>query len=100
MCSSSLLRLEIVRTLRREALPLGRANPVLDRLREISVDDGVLRFAAAIEPHVTSLDAIHLATAALLGPDVTVVTHDTAMGRVARHLGLDALDPLVWGEGP
>lgn len=50
--SSTLLRLELTRVLRRERLDLDLARPVLDRLNLVSIDDGVLRFAAAIEPHI------------------------------------------------
>jgi predicted nucleic acid-binding protein len=60
--SSVLLNLELSRTLRREQLEVARARLVTDRLHQVSIDDGILRFAAAIEPHAKSLDAIHLAT--------------------------------------
>lgn len=93
--SSTLLRLELTRVLRRERLDLDLARPVLDRLNLVSIDDGVLRFAAAIEPHIKSLDAIHLATCLLLGSGVTVATHDSTMRDVAQQLGLDVVDPLA-----
>ena len=92
--SSVLLHLEMARVLRRERLDAGRARLVLDRVSQVSIDDGVIRFAAAIEPHVKSLDAIHLATCSLLGSAVTVVSHDVTMRQVAGQLGLDAIDPL------
>lgn len=92
--ASTLLRLELSRVVRRERLDVGRVRSVTDRVREISVGDGILQFAAAIEPHVKSLDAIHLATCLLLGSDVTLVTHDAQMAEVAGQLGLDVLDPL------
>ena len=92
--SSSLLHLELTRVLRRERLDPALARPLLDRVNLVSIDDGVLRFAAAIEPHIRSLDAIHLATCSLLGSGVAVVTHDAGMAAVAAQLGLDAVDPL------
>lgn len=95
LCSSSLLQLEMVLVLRRERLDTGYARLVLDRLDLISIDDGVLRFAAAIEPHIKSLDAIHLATCSLLGNAVTVVTHDVNMAEIAAGLGFDIIDPLA-----
>lgn len=95
VCSSTLLQLEMVRALQRERLDTGYARLVLDRLDLISIDDGVLRFAAAIEPHVKSLDAIHLATCSMLGNGVTVVTHDIHMADVAVRLGFDVHDPLA-----
>ncbi len=93
--SSVLLNLELSRTLRREQLEVARARLVTDRLHQVSIDDGILRFAAAIEPHAKSLDAIHLATCSLLGSGVTIATHDSMMRDVAGQLGLDAFDPLA-----
>ncbi len=95
VCSSSLLRLEMVRVLRRERMDPAWARLVTDRVDLISIDDGVLRMAAAIEHHVESLDAIHLATCALLAGDTTLVTHDVTMASVAGHQGIDVHDPLA-----
>ncbi len=92
--SSTLLQLELVRVLRREGLPIARARPVTDRVAQVSIDDGVLTAAAAIEPHVKSLDAIHLATCALIGPDTRLVTHDGAMRQAASVLGFPTFDPV------
>lgn len=93
--SSMLLHLELARVLRREGLDVSMARPVLDRVNLVSIDDGVLRFAAAIEAHIKSLDAIHLATCALLGANISVVTHDAQMSTAAASLGLEAMDPLA-----
>lgn len=95
VCSSSLLQLEMMRVLRRERMDTSYARLVLDRLDLISIDDGILRFAGAIEPHVKSLDAIHLATCSLLGNGVAMVTHDANMADVATHMGFDVHDPLI-----
>lgn len=92
--SSTLLQLEVMRALRRERLEMGLSRLVLDRVELVSIDDGVLRFAAAIEPHVKSLDAIHLATCSMLSSVITVVTHDVTMRAAARALGFHTLDPL------
>jgi len=92
--SSTLLSLELARVLRREGLDVAIAKPLLDRIHLVSIDDGVLRFAAAIEDHIKSLDAIHLATCGLLGSGIVVITHDETMAQVATRLGLDAADPL------
>ena len=93
--SSMLLQLEVTRVLRREGLDVSMARPLLDRVNLVSIDDGVLRFAAAIEAHVKSLDAIHLATCAMLGANISVVTHDVQMSAAAATLGLDSMDPLA-----
>lgn len=94
VCSSTLLQLEIMRALRRERMDTNLARLVLARLDLVSIDDGLLRVAAAIEPHVKSLDAIHLATCSLLGNAVTMVTHDANMADVAAQMGFDVHDPL------
>lgn len=92
--SSTLLHLELTRVLRREGLDPSLSRPLLDRIHLVSIDDGILRFAAAIEPHVKSLDAIHLATCALLGSGIVMATHDNTMATVAASLGLDTTDPI------
>lgn len=92
--SSTLLELEIIRVLKREGLRAERAAEVVDRVNLVSIDDGVLRAAAAIDQHVRSLDAIHLATCALLGEDAVLVSHDQQMCAVAQALGGRAVDPL------
>lgn len=92
--SSTLLQLELTRVLRRAELDVSMARPLLDRVNLVSIDDGILRFAAAIESHVKSLDAIHLATCSLLGSGITVVTHDGNMVEFAASLSLEAFDPL------
>jgi len=92
--SSSLLELEIVRTLRRERIDPGFCRPLIERVNLVSIDDGIIRVAAALEPHVKSLDAIHLATCTILGFGVTLVTHDAAMRAAAASLGLTCTDPI------
>ena len=92
--SSTLLELEIARALRRERLELRTARLVLDRINLVSLEDGVLHVAAGIEPHVKALDAIHLATCAMLGYGVTLVSHDTGMVTACANLGIDTFDPL------
>lgn len=93
--SSTLLLLEVTRALRRERLDVSLARTVSGTVELVSIDDGILRAAGAIEPHVKSLDAIHLATCQLLGANVTVATHDAAMRQVAQQLGLETFDPLA-----
>lgn len=92
--SSVLLTVELARVLRRESLDPTRANSVVDRVDLVVIDDAILRAAAALEPHVKTLDAIHLATCALLGPQVTLATHDASMAAAARALGIDFVDPV------
>lgn len=93
--SSTLLEVELVRTLRRDGLAIERVAEVTEHLTSLRLSDQVLRAAAAIEPHIRTLDAIHLATCDLLGPDAVLVTHDARMAQVAREVGRATVDPLA-----
>ncbi len=93
--ASTLLELEVIRALRRERLDPDLAAALLKRVNLVSVEDGVLRVAAGIEPHVKALDAIHLATCSMLGYGVTLVTHDAGMIAACENLGIDTFDPLA-----
>jgi predicted nucleic acid-binding protein len=95
LVSSRLLRTEIVRVLRRERLPVSAASPLLSRVGLVSLSDEVASVAESIERHVKTLDALHLATALVIGEPVVVVTHDATMAAVAGHLGLDVEDPVA-----
>lgn len=90
LVSSALCRTEVGRAV----APFGaaatdRAGEVLRRVELVRVGDRVLRLAATLEPpELRSLDAIHLATAKLLGQSVReVVTYDARMAAAARALG-------------
>jgi predicted nucleic acid-binding protein len=96
LVSSALARTEVARAV----LPLGvraiqRSHEVLDRVELIRVSDRILTLAGTIlPPEVRSLDAIHLATATLLGPSVrAIVTYDARMSAVARSLGMTVSAP-------
>ncbi len=93
--SSRLLRTEVVRVLRRDARPVTDATPLLDRVGLIAMTRETHTVAESIERHVRTLDALHLATALLIGEPVTVASHDTAMKEVAEHLGLLVTDPVA-----
>ncbi len=95
MVASTLLELEAIRLLRRERLDLDLAVPFLACISLVSINDGILRAAAAIEPHVRSLDAIHLATCALFSPAITLVSHDVGMLTAAAAMSIDTFDPLA-----
>lgn len=95
LVSSRLLRTEIVRVLRREQLPVSSAGPLLSRVGLVSLSDEIASVAESIERHVTTLDALHLATALVIADPVVVVTHDATMSLVAEHLGLDVEDPVA-----
>jgi len=93
--SSRLLRTEIIRVLRREHWPLEDATPLLDRVGTLEITRETHTVAESIERHVKTLDALHLATALLIGESVTVATHDVGMATAAEHLGLAVTDPVT-----
>lgn len=92
--SSRLLRTEVVRVLRRDDRPLSDAAPLLDRVGMLDITRETHNVAESIERHIGTLNALHLATALLIGEVVSVATHDTTMKDVAEHLGLRAIDPV------
>lgn len=95
LVSSRLLRTEVVRVLRRDARPVDDAAALLLRVGLVDITPETHAVAESIERHVCTLDALHLATALLLGPSVVVATHDATMAAVAAHLGLPVTDPVV-----
>ena len=93
--SSRLLRTELIRVLRRVERPLSDAAPLLDRVGMLDITRETHAVAESIERHVKTLDALHLATALLVGEAVAVATHDATMKTVAEHLGLQVIDPVA-----
>jgi uncharacterized protein len=94
--SSALLRIEVTRTVAR-AMPslLPEARDLLLAFSTIAIDDDIVE-GAMNEPDRTlrSLDAIHLATARILGPDLdAVVSYDDRLVRAATDAGLATVSP-------
>lgn len=96
LVSSALARTEVARAL----LPLGadavtRGADVLRRIELHRINDAVLTAAGALTPHdLRSLDAIHLATAQILGHAVTrIVTYDARMAAAATAGGWRVIAP-------
>lgn len=85
--SSRLLRTEVIRVLRHDRRQPSDAAPLLDRIGMLEISRETHTVAESIERHVRTLDALHLATALLIGDPVTVATHDATMRSVAGHLG-------------
>lgn len=90
IASSRLLWLEARRvSVRERALgkPVGDAvAAALDRIVSLPMSDDVWSGAHAIEQHVTTLDALHLATCQLAG--ATLLSFDEQMNSVANSLGI------------
>ncbi len=94
--SSALARTEVARALLSQApAAIKRGQDVLAEIDLIRINDRVLTTAGTLQPAtVRSLDAIHLATATLLGDElVRVVTYDTRLAAAARHAGLRVVAP-------
>lgn len=94
--SSALLRIEVIRAVNRvmpAALP--DARELLLAFDYVIIDDEIVD-AAMNEPDrmLRSLDAIHLATARILGTDLTaVVTYDDRLARAAADAGIPVIAP-------
>ncbi|MEP7360896.1 MAG: type II toxin-antitoxin system VapC family toxin [Chloroflexota bacterium] len=96
LSSSSLLRTELVRAAKRlDSRQIGRARRLLVEFAVREIDDEVLDRAGEIAPNtLRSPEAIHIATATLLGPDLdALVTYDRSMIEAARLYGLPVVSP-------
>lgn len=92
--SSRLLRTEVIRVLRRDGRSVSDGTPLLDRVGLLEISRETHTVAESIERQVKTIDALHLATALLIGEQVTVATHDVTMKIAAEHLGLLVTDPV------
>lgn len=95
LVSSALARTEVTRAvLGSGADAVARVPEVLARIDLVRVSDRVLQVAAELLPaEMRSLDAIHVATALLVGNVRRVVTYDERMGRAARAARLRVVAP-------
>ena len=94
--SSALARTEVLRALLLEGVAgLARGRAVLAKIDLVRVTDRVLDAAGTLlPPDLRSLDAIHLASARLLGRDLrSIVTYDRRMVDAARQVGLSTASP-------
>jgi predicted nucleic acid-binding protein len=94
--SSALIRTEALRAAGRQPVPrLAGARRQLRAVAMIDIDRALLDHAGTLSPPETrSLDAVHVATALRLGPDLgVVVTYDQRMADAARAQGLDVAGP-------
>ncbi|MGK2958683.1 MAG: type II toxin-antitoxin system VapC family toxin [Acidimicrobiales bacterium] len=96
--TSALSRVEVVRAV----LPGGsaavdHAQRQLNRLHQVAITYDLLDVAASITPEtfLRSLDAIHIASAQLLGDDLrSVITYDQRMADAAAILALPTTAPV------
>ena len=100
--SSALLRIEVTRAVIR-AMPalLPDAGDLLLAFSYVAIDDDIVT-GATNEPDrgLRSLDAIHLATARVLGPDLdAIVSYDDRLLKAAEDAGLLTVLPRA-GDTP
>lgn len=96
LVSSALAQTEVARALMGNGpVAIWRGRDVLRTVNLIRVNDDVLTLAGELHPpELRSLDAIHLATAQLLGQDFgRVVTYDERMVDAARFLHMRVVSP-------
>lgn len=94
--SSVLVRIETARALLRADPPsLANLPIVVAGMAIMAIDDPVIAAAAAFtEPMLRSLDAIHLASAMRLTPDLTAfVTYDKRLASTATEFNLPVVCP-------
>jgi uncharacterized protein len=94
--SSALVRIEVTRAVTR-AIPalLPDARDLLSAFSYVAIDDDIVE-GAMNEPDrfLRSLDAIHLATARVLAPELdAVISYDDRLLRAAGEAGLVVLSP-------
>jgi uncharacterized protein len=96
MVTSELARAEVVRAARRldaEVVPAARV--LVSQLDLIPLTGGLLDEAADVgDPPLRTLDAIHLASALSIRPDLTAfVAYDNRLVVAAQAAGIDAIQP-------
>ena len=95
-CSSDILRVELLRAVRRAAPDFqARARSVLDTMFLTALSTETYQRAALLEPaQLRSLDAVHLAAALEVGPDLDgIVTYDGRLAEAAQALGVPVVSP-------
>lgn len=94
--SSALLTVETRRsTIRVDPARLPRADLLLGEVTQIGLTDAVLESASRLpDPLLRPLDAIHLATALLLGDELDVLmTYDVRLATAARNYRIPIASP-------
>jgi predicted nucleic acid-binding protein len=96
LVSSALLYPELVRAVSRHRPGLvGRAALLLQRIMTVPLGTDVVRSAATIgTPQLRTLDALHLATAAIIASQLhAFITYDKRLAEAAAGIGLEVATP-------
>jgi uncharacterized protein len=99
--SSALMPLELHRLAVRVGIAVSDVHTVVRNVSTVAVSQTVLDTAAGITSPIKTLDAMHMATAMILGDGednpgselAAMVTYDAVMARSAAVLGMDVLSP-------
>ena len=93
LVTSDLGDVEVARAARRYNFSEHEEQSATTDVRFRGIDERVIERARVVsDATLRSLDAIHLATALVIGVD-TLVTYDDRRGQAARNAGLDVLAP-------
>jgi predicted nucleic acid-binding protein len=95
VASSEIALTEVVRAIGRAGGPVRRAEEVVRSIALVPLDRTILAEAASMRPWtLRSLDALHLASALSLQPDVSAfVSYDARLSKAARDAGLSVSSP-------
>jgi hypothetical protein len=96
LTACDLVRVEVVRAVRvSDPAAVPRARQVVRTLTLVRLDDDLYESAAELDPPLLrTLDAIHLAAATSIGPDLAgIVTYDERLAAGARVLGVAVQAP-------
>jgi len=74
------------------------ARELLNAFDYVTIDDDIVDGAMSEPGRLRSLDAIHLATARVLGTDLTAIaTYDVRLADAAKNAGLEVVAPADGG---
>ncbi len=98
MVSSVLARVEVLRAVQRAGARrtvADRAESILLRMALVRLEEGIVTAASKLRPlELRTLDAIHLATAVSLVPQLSgLITYDARLASAARAAGLTVQIP-------
>jgi predicted nucleic acid-binding protein len=100
LVSSALLAIEVRRTvLREQPSGLPRADLLLTRVGQVGITGAVVESASRLtDPFLRSLDAIHVATALMLGRDIEVLlSYDKRVCAAAQAHRIGTVSPAAQG---
>lgn len=90
--SSRLLAVELHAVVDRRGLPRAHVSALLDAVDLVALDDDVARRAIELRSGLRSLDALHLATAVKLSPELTgFLSFDEELRGAATRFGLPVM---------